>query len=411
MKLTFINSVLCLLLSFSTTLFSQTKSEAIVLFDVDKYELKVSQKQVIDSLLKGIDNKNYKICLTGRTDSTGNISDNLILSENRVKTIVEYLNNQGFDSTRITYDYFGENRPLLSADNSVDLQLNRSVHLRVYIPEIKNIRDTLTSYELYRNFENDTVIYTPGGAQIVFYAGTFFPTRMADIDFRITEVYSVCEILHSDSGLQTTDGNCLTSAGMIYVKPMLDTVELTPGGNRKIVFKIPIEASKEYDKEMKIYLEELNSKGEKVWKPVEGKISYENSGQRFYVFEVDQLGGINIDKPVGVMCQKEGPKIKVKGFKTADVCQTYPEELYLSRAQKRKGKLYQLDEVVLDKNPQLTILAYNKNGRAFIAEGKLTELKFHKSSGVFKVPRRNFKLLPISDSEKSPEDILCEKIR
>lgn len=411
MKLTILSLACCVFMLLSSFLFAQTKSEAIVLFDVDKYVLKDSQKQVIDSLLSGINNKNYKICLTGRADSSGNISDNLILSENRVKTVADYLNAQGFEAERITYDYFGENRPLLSADNVVDLQLNRSVHMRVYIPEIESKQDTLTSYDLYRKFENDTVIYTAGGAEILFYAGTFFPTKMADIDFRITEVYSICDILHNSSSLQTDDGNCLTSAGMIYVKPMLDTVELKPGGNRKIVFKIPIEEGKDYDKDMKIYLEETNAKGEKVWKKIEGDIYCENSGQKFYVFSVNDLGGINIDKPVGVLCQKEGPQIKVRGFKTADVCQTYPGEMYLSRAQKRKAKLYQLDEVVLDKDPQLTVLAYNKKGRAFIAEGELTKLRFRKSGDIYIVPRRYFKPVPPSWNDKTPEDIMCEKIR
>jgi outer membrane protein OmpA-like peptidoglycan-associated protein len=131
MKLAILFSVLSVFVHISSVSLAQTKSEAIVLFDIDKYDLKISQKQVIDSLLNGINNKNYKICLTGRADSSGNISDNLILSENRVKTVADYLSTQGFDSERITYDYFGENRPLLNSDNSVDLQLNRSVHMRV----------------------------------------------------------------------------------------------------------------------------------------------------------------------------------------------------------------------------------------------------------------------------------------
>lgn len=411
MKVAILNMAFCVVLLSSSNVFAQPKSEAIVLFDINKFELKESQKLVIDSLLSQITDKKYKICLTGRADSSGNIADNLILSENRVRTIAEYLINQGFDSERITYDFFGENRPLLNADNSPDLQLNRSVYMRVFIPEDENIQDTLTSYDLYRQFENDTIIYTPGGAQIIIFAGTFFPTKLADIDFRITEVYSVCDLLHNNSSLQTDDGNCLTSAGMLSVKPMLDTVELTPGGNRRIIYKIPIETGKEFDKEMKIYIEELNKKGQKVWKQIDSKISIEDNGQRFYVFDLNVFGGINIDKKIGVMCQKEGPKIRVRGFESVDICQTYPGEMYLSRAQKRKSNIYQLDEVVLDKNPQLTILAYNKNRQPFIAEGKLTELKFNKSSGIFKVQRRYFKPLPPSYVDKSPEDILCEKMR
>ncbi|MDD3740106.1 MAG: OmpA family protein [Bacteroidales bacterium] len=410
MKIVILNTALCIVLLSTSNIFAQIKSEAIVLFDIDKFELKTSQKQVIDSLLSGINNKNYKICLSGRADSSGNISDNLILSENRVKTVADYLNAQGFESDRITYDYFGENRPLLNADNSVDLQLNRSVHMRVYIPEIATKQDTLTSYDLYRQFENDTIIYTNGGAQIIIFAGTFFPTKISDIDFKITEVYSVCDLLNNNSSLQTDDGNCLTSAGMLYVKPMLDTVELTPGGNRKIIYKIPIESGKEFDEEMKIYVEELNKKGEKVWRKIDSKMSTEDKGQRFYVFELNSFGGINIDKPVGVLCQKEGPKIRVRGFKSVDICQTYPGEMYLSRAQRRKANIYQIDEVVLDKNPQLTILAYDKKKHPYIAEGQLTELKFNKSNGIFRVKRNYFKPLPASYVEKSPEDILCERL-
>ncbi|HOZ30403.1 MAG TPA: OmpA family protein [Bacteroidales bacterium] len=411
MKIVILNTALCIVLLSTSNIFAQIKSETIVLFDVNKFELKESQKLVIDSLLNGITDKNYKICITGRADSSGNIADNLVLSENRVRTVAEYLTQQGFDSARITYDFFGENQPLLNAQNNPDLQLNRSVYMRVFSPEAENQEDTLTSYDLYRRFENDTIIYTSSGAQIVIFAGTFFPTKLADINFKITEVYSVCDLLFNNSSLQTDDGNCLTSAGMLYVKPMLDTVELTPGGNRKIIYKIPIELGKEFDKEMKIYVEEFNKKGEKVWRKIDSKISTEDTGQRFYVFELSSFGGINIDKPIGVLCQKEGPKIRVRGFKSVDICQTYPGEMYLSRAQKRKSNIYQIDEVVLDKDPQLTILAYDKKRHPYIAEGKLTELKFNKSNGIFRVKRNYFKPLPASYVEKSPEDILCEKLK
>jgi outer membrane protein OmpA-like peptidoglycan-associated protein len=62
------------------------------------------------------DNPSVKIQINGYTDNVGNDADNLKLSENRAKAVVDFLITKGIDATRMTWKGFGETQPV--ADNS-----------------------------------------------------------------------------------------------------------------------------------------------------------------------------------------------------------------------------------------------------------------------------------------------------
>jgi outer membrane protein OmpA-like peptidoglycan-associated protein len=62
------------------------------------------------------DNPSLKIQINGYTDNVGNDADNLKLSENRAKAVVDFLIAKGVDAKRMTWKGFGETQPI--ADNS-----------------------------------------------------------------------------------------------------------------------------------------------------------------------------------------------------------------------------------------------------------------------------------------------------
>jgi outer membrane protein OmpA-like peptidoglycan-associated protein len=64
------------------------------------------------------DNPSVTIRINGYTDNVGNEADNLKLSDNRAKAVVNYLVNKGIDAKRLTSKGFGEMQPL--ADNSTE---------------------------------------------------------------------------------------------------------------------------------------------------------------------------------------------------------------------------------------------------------------------------------------------------
>jgi outer membrane protein OmpA-like peptidoglycan-associated protein len=64
------------------------------------------------------DNPSVKIQVNGYTDNVGNDADNLKLSENRSKAVVDFLISKGIDAKRMTWKGFGKTYPI--ADNATE---------------------------------------------------------------------------------------------------------------------------------------------------------------------------------------------------------------------------------------------------------------------------------------------------
>ena len=79
------------------------------------------------------DNPDIQIKINGHTDNKGSKSDNLILSENRAKSIINYLIEKGIDENRMKFEGYGELLP--KYDNST--KYGRSRNRRVEIELIK----------------------------------------------------------------------------------------------------------------------------------------------------------------------------------------------------------------------------------------------------------------------------------
>jgi len=77
------------------------------------------------------DNPTVKIQIEGHTDNIGNASDNMKLSENRAKAVVNYLVSKNISITRLTAKGFGATKPI--ADNSTEegRAQNRRTELKV----------------------------------------------------------------------------------------------------------------------------------------------------------------------------------------------------------------------------------------------------------------------------------------
>jgi len=56
--------------------------------------------------------------IEGHTDNVGNENHNKILSENRAKSVYDYLISKGISADRIEYKGLGEARPI--ADNNIE---------------------------------------------------------------------------------------------------------------------------------------------------------------------------------------------------------------------------------------------------------------------------------------------------
>ena len=73
----------------------------------------------LDKLLQVLqDNATLKLEIKGHTDNVGKTEDNIKLSTNRAKAVVDYLIGKGIAATRLTYKGLGETNPI--ADNNTE---------------------------------------------------------------------------------------------------------------------------------------------------------------------------------------------------------------------------------------------------------------------------------------------------
>lgn len=103
-----------------------------VFFDVDKYDLKTESNSELNRVIKLLkDNANMRIEVSGHTDATGNDQRNMILSENRAKSVADYLIANGVDASRIQSKGYGKTKPVATNDTEAGRQQNRRVQFTI----------------------------------------------------------------------------------------------------------------------------------------------------------------------------------------------------------------------------------------------------------------------------------------
>ena len=76
-------------------------------------------------------NPNLKIQINGHTDNVGSEENNLTLSENRAKTVYNFLIKNQIESERLSFKGFGENNPIDSNHSEKGRKNNRRTEFQV----------------------------------------------------------------------------------------------------------------------------------------------------------------------------------------------------------------------------------------------------------------------------------------
>lgn len=100
MRKSIIYSVLVLLFSFPTLVFSQISDSVCIYFDIDSYTIKGENIRWLDEILLKQNLSNVKI--TAYTDFLGSSDHNNQLSQNRAVAVKNYLLSKGLSDDRIT---------------------------------------------------------------------------------------------------------------------------------------------------------------------------------------------------------------------------------------------------------------------------------------------------------------------
>lgn len=95
-------------------------------FVTNSSELNKDAKRIIDEFLEFlIDNDNIIVEIQGHTDNVGQEEANLILSDQRAKSVYQYLVEQGVPSSRLSANGYGESNPISSNETYSGRAKNR----------------------------------------------------------------------------------------------------------------------------------------------------------------------------------------------------------------------------------------------------------------------------------------------
>ncbi|MDZ7376152.1 MAG: OmpA family protein, partial [candidate division KSB1 bacterium] len=105
----------------------------LILFKYDRADMDLSQKSLRDELElnagKLRSNSVATLLIQGHTDVIGDPDYNMRLSLRRSETVARYFMDQGISKTRMTYQGFGMNKPLIDNDLPEGRMMNRRVEI------------------------------------------------------------------------------------------------------------------------------------------------------------------------------------------------------------------------------------------------------------------------------------------
>ena len=103
-----------------------------VFFDFDKWDLRPESFVELDRVVKLLkDNPAVAIEMSAHTDSYGSDEYNFKLSDNRARSVMEYILSKGIATDRITSHGYGETMPVAPNDTPENRQLNRRVEFKI----------------------------------------------------------------------------------------------------------------------------------------------------------------------------------------------------------------------------------------------------------------------------------------
>jgi OmpA-OmpF porin, OOP family len=103
-----------------------------VFFDFDKWDLRPESFVELNRVVQLMnDNPSIEIEMSAHTDSYGSDDYNFKLSDERARSVREYILSKGVAPSRIISQGYGETKPVVENDTDENRQLNRRVEFKI----------------------------------------------------------------------------------------------------------------------------------------------------------------------------------------------------------------------------------------------------------------------------------------
>ena len=103
-----------------------------IYFQRDNYDLNEQSKIILLGFVEYLkNNTNIHISIHGHTDSDGSSESNMILSTNRARSVHDFIVSQGISKTRLSYEGFGDQKPVMSNKTAKGKSSNRRTEFYV----------------------------------------------------------------------------------------------------------------------------------------------------------------------------------------------------------------------------------------------------------------------------------------
>ena len=104
-----------------------------IYYETNDYSLTQESKMLLAFFIEFLkENPTVKVEIQGHTDNVGRDDDNLLLSENRAKSVYDYVIEQGVDAKRLRYKGYGELNPIASNNTEEGRAKNRRTVFLIY---------------------------------------------------------------------------------------------------------------------------------------------------------------------------------------------------------------------------------------------------------------------------------------
>lgn len=153
--------------------FSQTKTTAAlkepreltpavqIYFKIDKSDIDPTEQAKLKDLVATLKKiPEYRLILTGHTDSTGNDNYNMELSRDRVDEVYDALNSLGISDSFMMMRYYGRSKPRVNETNKEKASRNRRVELTIIEKPAEVVQPVVAKVDVCN--DDTTIKVNPG---------------------------------------------------------------------------------------------------------------------------------------------------------------------------------------------------------------------------------------------------------